>query len=96
MDLIAKAMYARGLVNQPNAETWHSYEQAADENGFPREYVRAMGTWSGDTLVAEKPYELGWEPHWNEKKYLESIDQQVQDVLDLDNETVSVFDSLLK
>ena len=95
MDLLAKAMHARGLVNQPTAETWPSYEKAADEYGFPRLYMRAMGSSSGD-VVAEKPFELGWEPQWNEQKYLESMDQEVQDVLDLDTGKASLFDTLLK
>lgn len=95
MDLLAKAMHARGLVDSPNAEIWPSYDQAADEYGFPRAFVRAMGAASGD-IVAEKPFELGWKPQWNEKKFLESIDQEVQDVLELDSGTVSTFDALMK
>lgn len=95
MDLLAKAMHARGLVNSPSVKTWPSYEQAADEYGFPRQFIRAMGTSSGD-IVAEKPFELGWKPQWDEKKYLESIDQEVQDVLELDSGKASVFDALMK
>ncbi|PVI00757.1 hypothetical protein DM02DRAFT_671755 [Periconia macrospinosa] len=93
MDLLAKAMHSRGLVNQPHVEIWPSYEKAADEYGFPRQFIRAMGASSGD-IVAEKPFELGWKPQWDEKKYLENIDQEVQDFLELDSGKASIFDAL--
>lgn len=41
---MAENLYNRGLVNEPNVQTWPSYEQAADELGFPRAYIRAMST----------------------------------------------------
>lgn len=44
MQRLAEALHARGLVVQPKAEVWPSDEMAADYLGFPRPYVRAMGT----------------------------------------------------
>ncbi|KAJ0346032.1 hypothetical protein COL154_003046 [Colletotrichum chrysophilum] len=44
MDRIAVAMHARGLVDEPTTKVWPSYDVAADTLGFPRLYIRAMGT----------------------------------------------------
>lgn len=44
LDVIAQRMYARGLVDTPQVETWSSYDEAADQLGFPRAHCRAMGT----------------------------------------------------
>lgn len=39
---LAKNLYSRGLVDDPETRTWPSYEQGADDIGFPRAYIRAM------------------------------------------------------
>ena len=44
MQRLAEALHARGLVVEPQAEIWPSDEIAAEYLGFPRLYVRAMGT----------------------------------------------------
>lgn len=44
MQRIAEAMHARGLVNEPKAKTWPSYEMAAESVGYPLLYIRAIGT----------------------------------------------------
>lgn len=44
MQRLAEALHARGLVKEPKVETWPSDEMAADHLGFPRPFVRAMGT----------------------------------------------------
>jgi hypothetical protein len=43
MQRIAESLYARGLVEEPKAQTWPSYEMAAEYLQFPVQYVRAMG-----------------------------------------------------
>ncbi|KAJ3958890.1 hypothetical protein N0V92_004529 [Colletotrichum tropicale] len=95
MDRIAMAMHARGLVDEPTTKVWPSYDVAADTLGFPRLYIRAMGTSNGE-LVAVNGYKLGWQPKWTEEMFLESIDDEVQDVLELDTaQTSSLFTTLL-
>jgi hypothetical protein len=44
MEGLAKALYARGLVEEPKTKLWPSDDVAADYLGFPRMFVRAMGT----------------------------------------------------
>ncbi|KAI0384227.1 NAD(P)-binding protein [Hypomontagnella monticulosa] len=94
MQGIAKALYARGLVSEPEPQVWPSYEMAADVLSFPRQHIRAMGTASGE-LVPVNAYKLGWQPKWDQKKFLESVDDEVQAVLELDTVKTTVFDTLL-
>ncbi|OKL63856.1 hypothetical protein UA08_01113 [Talaromyces atroroseus] len=94
MQRLAECLHARGLVRKPRAETWPSDEVAADYLGFPRLYVRAMGTSSGD-LVPVNAYQLGWQPEWDEKRFIESVDDEVQAVLELDTVKSTLFDTVL-
>ncbi|KAI0881295.1 NAD(P)-binding protein [Annulohypoxylon maeteangense] len=93
MQLLADGLYARGLVKEPKVQVWPSYDEAADQLGLPRLYVRAIGTSSGD-LVPVHPYQLGWKPQWDQKRFLESMDDEIQAVLDLDTVKPTLFDSL--
>lgn len=43
MDGLAKSLHSRGLVKEPEAKVWSSYDVAADTLGFPRLYIRAIG-----------------------------------------------------
>ncbi|XXG95183.1 hypothetical protein Hte_001443 [Hypoxylon texense] len=91
MQRVAEALYARGLVAEPKTQTWPSYDVAADTLGFPRLFMKAIGTSSGE-LVAVNAYRLGWQPKWDEERFLDSIDDEVQAVLELDNIKPSLFD----
>ena len=110
-DLIAKSLHARGLVDSPVAQIWASDQMAAEHLGFPVQHVRAMGTaeyifhfsiqcqladdqYRG-ALVSVNPFRLGWQPKWDEKKLLESIDDEVQAVLELDTVETTVFNTLM-
>jgi hypothetical protein len=44
MDGLAKGLYSRGLVTEPEVQVWPSYDEAAETMGFPRLYMRAIGT----------------------------------------------------
>lgn len=39
---IAKVLYSRGLVDSPEPKVWPSYEEGADQLGFPRQFIRAI------------------------------------------------------
>lgn len=112
MDGLAKALYKRGLVNEPTVTTWPSYEEAADTLGFPRRFIRGIGasrsdipkyscdfkdtnvTISGD-IVPVNAFKVGWQPKWDEKRFLDSLDDEVQAVLELDTVKSTLFDSLM-
>jgi hypothetical protein len=49
---------------------------------------------SGD-MVAVNAYKIGWKPKWDEKRFLECMDDEVVAVLELDTVKVSVFNALL-
>ncbi|KAI4863797.1 NAD(P)-binding protein [Hypoxylon rubiginosum] len=91
MQRLAEALYARGLVDEPKTQIWPSYDVAAESLGFPRVYMKAIGTSSGQ-LVAVNAYRLGWQPKWDEERFLDSMDDEVQSVLELDTVKPSLFD----
>lgn len=46
--------------------------------------------------MAVNGYKLGWQPKWTQEMFLESIDDEVQDVLELDTaQPSSLFTTLL-
>ncbi|KAM5349180.1 hypothetical protein ACJ41O_009003 [Fusarium nematophilum] len=94
MDDLAEGLYSRGLVSEPKVHVWPSYDEAADSLGFPRQYVRAIGTSSGE-LVPVNAYKLGWKPKWDEKRFLDSLDDEIQAVQELDTVKMTLFDTLI-
>ncbi|KAI9704644.1 MAG: hypothetical protein M1820_005392 [Bogoriella megaspora] len=94
MQRLAEALHARGLVAEPEVDVWPSDDVAAEYLEFPRPFVRAMGTSSGE-FVPVNAYELGWRPKWDEKRFMESLDDEIQAVLELDTVKPSVFATLL-
>lgn len=42
MEGLAKSLYARGLVTDPEVKIWPSYEVAADALEFPVLYIKPM------------------------------------------------------
>ena len=94
MQRLAEVMHARGLVQQPKAETWPSYDEAADSLGWPRKFVRAMGT-STATIVPVNAYRIGWQPKWDEEMFLDKMDEEVRHVLEVDSKP-TLFDPMLR
>ncbi|KAF4979131.1 hypothetical protein FZEAL_4621 [Fusarium zealandicum] len=94
MDGLAEGLYSRGLITEPEVKVWPSYDIAADTLGFPRLYIRAIGTSNGEQIVVN-PYKLGWKPEWDEEKFLNSLDDEIQAVQELDTVKMSLFDSVI-
>ncbi|KAM6511444.1 hypothetical protein FALCPG4_016447 [Fusarium falciforme] len=93
MNGLAKGLYSRRLVTEPEVQVWPSYDEAADTMGFPRLYMRAIGTSSGH-LIPENALKLGWKPKWDERRFLDSLDDEIEAVQQLDTVKMSLFDSL--
>ncbi|KZL68076.1 nad dependent epimerase dehydratase family protein [Colletotrichum incanum] len=93
MSAISLALHSRGLVKDPEPQFWPSYDAAADELGWPRAYIRGMGA-SSPKLLPVNAYKLGWTPKWDESRFMESIDDEVQAALELDTGATSLYDSL--
>lgn len=51
--------------------------------------------WLSGQLVPMNAYRLGWQPKWDEERFLENLDGEVQAVLELDTVTPTVFDVLM-
>ncbi|KAI1378883.1 NAD(P)-binding protein [Hypoxylon crocopeplum] len=94
MQRLADALYAHELVKEPKVQTWPSDDIAADTLGFPRPFIRGIGVSSGQ-LVPVNAYRLGWQPQWDKERFLESMDDEVQAVLELDTVKPTLFSSML-
>ncbi|PSN64073.1 NAD(P)-binding protein [Corynespora cassiicola Philippines] len=94
MHQLAQHLHKRGLIEDPEVHIWPSYDVAADTLGLPRLYVRAMCAAGGD-VIPVKANLLGWKPEWNEKRFMESLDDEIQAVLDLNTTKNTLFETLL-
>ncbi|KAK5051526.1 hypothetical protein LTR84_003178 [Exophiala bonariae] len=95
MQKLADALYRRGLVNEAKVEIWPSDEMAAQHLGWPRQFVRAMGTSSGD-IIPVNAFKIGWQPKWTAERFLGSMDVEVQAVLEQGDKFQStLYDSIL-
>lgn len=45
-----------------------------------------------DDLVPVNAYQFGWKPKWNSEKFLNSMDNEIQAVLDWDKGLTNIFD----
>lgn len=46
-------------------------------------------------FVPVNAFKLGWRPKWDERMFLDGIDDEVQGVLELDTVRQTVFDGLI-
>ncbi|SPJ78952.1 uncharacterized protein FTOL_07343 [Fusarium torulosum] len=96
MDKLAKGLYARGFVTEPTPKIWPNYDVAAESLRFPRKFIVGMCMSNGD-LVPVNGDKLGWKPKWDsEDKFLNLLDQEIDDILKLDTVGASPFDDLIK
>ncbi|TDZ17692.1 hypothetical protein Cob_v009446 [Colletotrichum orbiculare MAFF 240422] len=95
MQRIAEAMHARGLVTHSSPVVWPDDDTAAESLGLPRQFLRAMVS-SSPEITAVNPHKIGWEPQWNATKFLEAMDDEVRDVLEVGGDSnSSIFEFLL-
>jgi hypothetical protein len=47
-----------------------------------------------ENIVAENVHKIGWKPVWTYERFLQNIDDQIQDVVDLGKAKSSLVDSL--
>ena len=50
---------------------------------------------SSGELVAVNPYKLGWQPRWDEERFLNSMNDEVTAVQELDTVKPTIYESLL-
>ncbi|KAE8451665.1 hypothetical protein EG329_003122 [Mollisiaceae sp. DMI_Dod_QoI] len=94
MSRLAEGLHMRGLVTEPRVQTWPSYDMASEHLRWPPQFVRAMGTSSGQQIPINA-YQIGWQPKWDKQRCLESMDDEINAVLEFDTVPVTLFDKLL-
>ena len=45
-------------------------------------------------MTAEKPYQIGWQPKWDKKRFLTNIDDEIDAVVEEGQAKSSLIDSL--
>ncbi|KAF2794396.1 NAD(P)-binding protein [Melanomma pulvis-pyrius CBS 109.77] len=93
LDQMAVSLKSRGLLDSSKTQIWPSDEVAGASLKFPAQYVQALWN-SGAKAIAENKHKLGWVPAWDEKKFLESMDEEIQDVLEFGERKSSFNDSV--
>ncbi|KAF4987458.1 hypothetical protein FGRMN_10361 [Fusarium graminum] len=93
LDRLAAALKSRGLVADEKPDFFPSDEFAAEAVGVPVKFLGALWK-SGGKFTASRPQRIGWKPEWDSAKFLDRVDDQVQDVLELGKAKSSLIDSL--
>ncbi|CZR68672.1 uncharacterized protein PAC_18571 [Phialocephala subalpina] len=90
---VAVALNARGLVTDSKARIWASDEVAAQALHIPLTFLHILYN-SSSKSIAENKYKLGWEPKWNKERFLQSMDDEVQAVIEANGARSSLLDSV--
>ncbi|KAL9044052.1 MAG: hypothetical protein Q9214_002786 [Letrouitia sp. 1 TL-2023] len=93
LDKLAVALNARGLVTDTKIQLWPSDEAAAEALGFPQQFVQILWN-SSDSIVSENKHRIGWKPTWTEDRFLQQIDDEIEDVLELGQAKSSLISSI--
>lgn len=86
LEALAGALYARGLVSDAEVHVWPSEEAASEALEMPGIFVRSIFN-SGSSIIAENKSYFDWEPAWTRERFLEQIDSEIQDTLELATRT---------
>ncbi|KAK2753263.1 hypothetical protein FQN54_007954 [Arachnomyces sp. PD_36] len=95
LDHLAVAMKSRGLITDSQVQIYPNNQVAAESLGVPEPFVRVLWN-SGNNLVAQIPFRIGWEPQWSKDRFYENIDDEIDAVLELGKAKSSMIDSLFK
>ncbi|KAI1263557.1 hypothetical protein F5Y18DRAFT_437908 [Xylariaceae sp. FL1019] len=87
-------MHKRGLVDEPKAVVWPSEEKADGafkvppgwaKNGFSNGYAHFhMSVQAHDQVIPVKKDLLGWQPEWDQKRFMANLEDEVRDALESD------------
>ncbi|KAJ5873545.1 uncharacterized protein N7473_013418 [Penicillium subrubescens] len=93
LDRLAAAMHARVLVDEPTTKIWPSDAFAAESLGVPVNFAHSIWDSSPKVVCVNKDL-IGWKPIWNSERLLESMDEEINDFLELGMPTSSLLASL--
>ncbi|KAJ5166464.1 uncharacterized protein N7482_005245, partial [Penicillium canariense] len=82
LEHLAAAMHARGLVTEPTVKVWPNDEFMEEALGVPANMAHTVWDFSPQVGCVNKD-KVGWKPVWNRERFLKSIDQEIDDFLEL-------------
>lgn len=107
---LARGLYSRGLVVQPETQVWPSDEMAAEALAIPVQFMHMiwnsrsatrlhMMSWTElskdrTRMIPEKREALEWQPVWDKAQFMQHLDDEIKDVLELNKVRSSVFDAM--
>ncbi|KAL4778429.1 hypothetical protein BJX76DRAFT_143798 [Aspergillus varians] len=93
LDHLAIALKARGLVTDSEARIYPNNKVASELLGVPEQFVTALWN-SGDNIVAEVPFKIGWKPQWTKERFFDNINDEIDAALELGKAKSTLIDSL--
>ncbi|KAI9367224.1 hypothetical protein BJX61DRAFT_529511 [Aspergillus egyptiacus] len=93
LERLAARLHARGLVDSPEVSMWPSEEVVAEAVGVPVRFAHSIWNASPD-VSCEKRSIIGWQPEWNRQRFLERLDDEIDDFLELGLPKSSLLESL--
>ncbi|KAH8203456.1 hypothetical protein TruAng_002327 [Truncatella angustata] len=93
LEHLAKALKQRAFIEDDKTEFWPSDGFAAQSIGVPEQFLEALWK-SGDKLTTTRAQSIGWKPQWDETRFLENINDEINAVLKHEKAKSSLVDSL--
>ncbi|MBH1945714.1 hypothetical protein I5L01_16010, partial [Erythrobacter sp. YJ-T3-07] len=110
LERLAEALRQRGLVEVDKVKPWPSDKLAAESLGVPEQFLEALWKAGyvvaptsscrkclisyRDNLTTTRAQNIGWQPKWDKKKFLDNIDDEIDAVLEHEKAKSSLIDSL--
>ncbi|KAJ5658589.1 uncharacterized protein N7484_002238 [Penicillium longicatenatum] len=82
LDRLAERLYARGLVTTAETKIWPSDEVLSEAVGVPAKWAYSMWN-AGTDVICENKDIVGWQPVWDKDRFLASLDDEIDDFLEL-------------
>ncbi|QKX62724.1 uncharacterized protein TRUGW13939_09886 [Talaromyces rugulosus] len=93
LERLAARLYARGLVDSRELDLWPSDKVLAEAVGVPVKFAYSM--WNSSPQVScENRGIVGWHPKWDTERFLNNLDDEIDDFLELGLPKSSLLDSL--
>ncbi|KAL2813003.1 hypothetical protein BJX63DRAFT_432291 [Aspergillus granulosus] len=81
LSTLAKELFTRNLVSNASVTVWPSEEIKTKSLGLPSPYSD-IGWNSNAYVLSKRDKELGWQPKWDNQRFLREIGEEVETVLE--------------
>ncbi|KAL4874967.1 hypothetical protein BJY04DRAFT_233130 [Aspergillus karnatakaensis] len=95
LEHLALALKSRGLVTDGKTRLYPSDQVAAESLGVPEQFVQTLWN-SGDNIVAELPFSIGWRPTWSKERFFGKINEEIDAGLELGKAKSSLIAPLFR